>query len=57
MMAVVDQERTKVILEALKNIEFGSITITIHDGTITQIDRTEKTRFELRRSPAKSQRV
>ncbi|MBM7650857.1 YezD family protein [Neobacillus cucumis] len=56
-MAVVDQERTKVILEALKNIEFGSITITIHDGTITQIDRTEKTRFELRRSPAKSQRV
>ncbi|WP_176541238.1 MULTISPECIES: YezD family protein [unclassified Bacillus (in: firmicutes)] len=56
-MTLVDQERTKVILEALKNIQYGSLTITIHDGAITQIDRTEKTRFELRRSSTKNQRV
>jgi hypothetical protein len=56
-MAAIDQERTKVILDALKNIEYGSVTITIHDGSITQIDKTEKTRFEVRRSAAKNQRV
>ena len=56
-MAALDQERTRVILEALKNIEYGSVTITIHDGAVTQIDKTEKTRFESRRNTIKNQRA
>ncbi|WP_160723785.1 YezD family protein [Bacillus sp. USDA818B3_A] len=56
-MAALDQERTRVILEALKNIEYGSVTITIHDGAVTQIDKTEKNRFESRRNTIKSQRA
>ncbi len=33
------------ISEALKNVQYGSIVITIHDGEVTQIDTTEKKRF------------
>ncbi|MDQ0200458.1 YezD family protein [Neobacillus ginsengisoli] len=44
-MAVVDQAKVNFILSTLKNMEYGSVIITVHDGTITQIDKTEKTRF------------
>lgn len=33
------------IKEELENIEYGSITITIHNGKITQIDTNEKKRY------------
>lgn len=33
------------ITEAIKNLQFGSIVITIHDGEVTQIDTTKKKRF------------
>ena len=33
------------ISEILKNVQYGSIVITIHDGEITQVDTTEKKRF------------
>ncbi|PLS02661.1 YezD family protein [Neobacillus cucumis] len=44
-MAVVDKEKIESILAMLKNLEYGSLVITIHAGYITQIDRTEKYRF------------
>lgn len=44
-MAVVDKEKLESILTMLKNLEYGSLLITIHAGSITQIDRTEKFRF------------
>lgn len=44
-MALVDQEKLNYIISTLKQMEYGSITITVHDGVITQIDRTDKNRF------------
>lgn len=34
------------ILEALKELRFGQVTITVQDGHVVQIDRTEKRRFQ-----------
>jgi hypothetical protein len=33
------------ILEALRDLQFGSITLIVQDGVVVQIDRTEKRRF------------
>jgi hypothetical protein len=44
-MAAIDQEKIDYIMTRLQNIEYGSLVITIHDGKITQIDTTEKNRF------------
>ncbi|MDG3044412.1 YezD family protein [Bacillus sp. B6(2022)] len=40
-----DEQKLNFILSALKEIEYGSVVITIHNGQITQVDTTEKTRF------------
>lgn len=37
------QER---ISDQLKGMEYGSVLITVHDGRIVQIDRTERKRFD-----------
>lgn len=39
------------ISEILKNVQYGSIVITIHDGEVTQIDTTEKKRFSGLKKP------
>ena len=36
----------KKILEYVKSIKFGSVTLQIEDGKIIQIDRNEKIRFD-----------
>lgn len=33
------------VLQALREIRFGSLQITIQDGRVVQIDRTEKQRL------------
>ncbi|CAM3541363.1 YezD family protein [Hydrogenibacillus schlegelii] len=33
------------IEKALEGLEYGTVQITVHDGQIVQIDRTEKMRF------------
>lgn len=33
------------ISDILKDVQYGSIVITIHDGEVTQVDKTEKKRF------------
>lgn len=44
-MAKHDELTIDYIKDELKNIDYGSIVITIHDGKITQIDKNEKKRF------------
>ncbi len=41
----VDNEKLKVIEELLHNLRFGELQITVHEGKIVQINRTEKKRF------------
>ncbi|OLS39206.1 YezD family protein [Bacillus sp. MRMR6] len=55
-MAVVDPIKANLILSALKDMEYGSVIITVHDGIITQIDKTEKTRFGINKSVSKEQK-
>jgi len=40
-----DADKIDVVTQALKGLDFGEIHITIHEGKIVQIDRTEKKRF------------
>ena len=40
-----DSEKIDVVIQALKGLDFGELHITVHDGKIVQIDRTEKKRF------------
>ncbi|MFF2447398.1 YezD family protein [Neobacillus sp. NPDC058068] len=55
-MAFVDQAKANFILSTLKNIEYGTVIITVHDGAITQIDKTEKTRFTSKNSSDKNKK-
>ena len=44
----------QTVLQALKDLRFGSVEITVHDSKIVQIERREKVRVELepsRRAP------
>jgi hypothetical protein len=36
------------VLEAVRQVKFGNVQITIQDGRVVQIDRTEKLRFTRR---------
>jgi len=38
------------ILNAIQTIDYGSIEITIHDSAVVQIERTEKIRFDRRKT-------
>ncbi|MGM0920328.1 MAG: YezD family protein [Bacillota bacterium] len=52
-MANINESKVQQILTALKKINYGSVLITIHDGEITQLDSTEKSRFS-KTKPVKS---
>ena len=34
------------ILDAIKNIKFGSVEVTIHNASIVQVEKSEKRRFD-----------
>ena len=36
----------ETLLDAVRQLRFGSVEITVHDGRIVQIERKEKLRFE-----------
>ena len=42
----VDDVLLERILERLNGLEYGSVLITVHDGKIVQIDRTERKRYQ-----------
>lgn len=42
----IDIERSvATVRSALENLRFGSITLTVHDARVVQVDITEKIRF------------
>ena len=51
--AVAEDNATPIqaILDALRGLRFGSVTVIVQDGVIVQVERIEKKR--LRRSPRK----
>lgn len=44
-MNITENEKVETIVRLLADIEFGSLHIIVHNGQITQIDRTAKKRF------------
>lgn len=47
LRATVDDPKVlAAIAEALRNIQFGSLEITLHHGQVVQIERREKLRFQ-----------
>ncbi len=40
------EESLRVIRDAVDSLRFGSIALTVHEGSIVQIDITEKHRFQ-----------
>lgn len=40
-----DEDITKTILLAIKDIRFGSVEVVIHDSRVVQIERKEKIRL------------
>lgn len=45
MASVNDKQVTDIIFE-LKKLKFGSLIITVHDDEVTQIETTEKKRYQ-----------
>lgn len=41
-----NQNWIEVIKEKLSGLRYGQILLTVHDGRVVQIERTEKTRLE-----------
>ena len=44
------QRAIPIMAELLKNIKYGYIQITVQDGRVVQIDKTEKFRFNDQKS-------
>ncbi|BBH21640.1 hypothetical protein Back11_29850 [Paenibacillus baekrokdamisoli] len=43
---VLDQEWLERIATQVDGLEYGSVLITVHDGRVVQIDRTERKRYD-----------
>ncbi|WP_135548490.1 YezD family protein [Paenibacillus cymbidii] len=50
----VDETWIERISRSLNGLEYGTVQIIVHDGRIVQIERTERSRYEL--EAAQSQR-
>ena len=44
-------DHEEAILRAVREVRYGSVEVTIHDGRIVQIERKEKLRMENRVPP------
>ena len=42
----INQRWLDAIAEQVNGLSYGNVTITVHDGRIVQIDRTERTRYD-----------
>ncbi|WP_409305103.1 DUF2292 domain-containing protein [Peribacillus sp. SCS-155] len=56
-MKRIDEQKINQIISSLQNIEYGSVLITVHAGEITQIDTTEKIRYQLVKDPSTDSQV
>jgi len=43
---VLSEQTLQWILRNLEGLKYGTVQITVHQGRIVQIDRTEKIRFD-----------
>jgi len=43
---IVNDAIIKDIIEALDNLEYGNILITVHNSRIVQVEKTQKSRFD-----------
>jgi len=34
------------VRDALRTLRYGTVTITVHDGTVVQVDRSERIRLD-----------
>ncbi|WP_152549772.1 YezD family protein [Geomicrobium sp. JCM 19055] len=41
----IDRSITEEIIAQLEKLQYGSLHITVHNGVVTQIDRTERNRL------------
>jgi len=41
-----NQEIFRKIIDAIENIRYGSVEVTIHESRVVQIERKEKIRFD-----------
>ncbi|PKO93893.1 MAG: DUF2292 domain-containing protein [Betaproteobacteria bacterium HGW-Betaproteobacteria-1] len=41
----ISDEVIREVLQAIEQLRFGSVEITVHDNRVTQIERREKVRF------------
>lgn len=44
-MVELNSEQMTALSEALKDLAYGSVEITVHRGEVTQIERRERIRF------------
>ncbi|ALS23388.1 MULTISPECIES: YezD family protein [Paenibacillus] len=51
-VAKVTDEWLERIKEQVTGIQYGTVQITIHNGQIVQIDRTERSRYDVAKAPA-----
>ena len=35
----------RLVADALRGLKFGTVTVTVHDGAVTTIERLERTRL------------
>jgi hypothetical protein len=42
----ISNENLKKLLELLKTIKYGSITLVVQDGVVVQVEKNEKIRFK-----------
>jgi len=45
------------ITQQLDGLQYGQVIVTVHDGQIVQIDRTERTRYPLTSSKESEDRI
>ena len=41
-----DQLWPRVVLDAVRGLQFGSVEIVVHDGRVVQVETREKVRFD-----------
>ena len=41
----IDEKVLEGVVESIKSIQYGTVTITIHDGKVTQVETSRKQRF------------
>lgn len=45
-----DEALLRMLLNALRDLRFGQVTVVVQDGVVVQVDRTEKRRIRHKNS-------